>query len=183
MRVLVVLFLAASLLQAGCASIPLSTAIRLASLEPRTLAQVDASEVRVRVSIPAGYELNVATSSLNLSLHSPTGVKQEGELGLSLLQVTPESRSTGFFTANVPVFTYVLALTPEGVNKLRDIQEFLLSDHINEFKFGVNASLAKIPRNARQITFWADVKLFANEQYFPLINGAKIKFEDGATGS
>lgn len=183
MRVIVSFLLAISLFLAGCASIPLSTALRLSSLEPRTLAQIDPGHVRVRVSVPVGYELNVAASRLTLSLHTPNGQTREEKMGLSLLQVTSENRSAGWFAADVPVSTYDLALTPEGAHQLRDMQRFVLSENPGTFEFGINAPLARTPRDPREMTFWADVKLSAKEQYMPLINGAKVTFEHAAGGS
>lgn len=55
---------------AGCASIPLSTAVRLSSMSPATLAQVDPSQVRVRIALPQGVELDVASARLNLEVIS-----------------------------------------------------------------------------------------------------------------
>lgn len=176
MRLLVVFLLAAALLLAGCASIPLSTAIRLSSLEPRTLAQVDPAQVRVRVSIPVGYELNVDTTRLTLALSAPSGRKESG-MNLRLLRMARETRSAGWFTPDVPVSTYELALTPDGARELRSMQQFVLAENPNKFEFGVSAPLARTPDNPREMAFWADLKLSAQEQYVPLINGARLKFK------
>ena len=57
MRAVAVGLLLACFGMAGCASIPLSTAVRLSSMSPATLAQVDPSQVRVYFQAPpGGYE-------------------------------------------------------------------------------------------------------------------------------
>jgi hypothetical protein len=170
-------------LLAGCASIPFSTAVRLASIKPQELAQVDPSQVRVRVSIPEGFELNVPASRLTLALGTPSGERKNVKMGLSLLQHTREHRSTGLFSGNLAVSTYVLALTPEGAQQLRSMQQFVLASNPDTFQFGVSVPLAKTLPNAREMTFWAEVRLSAKDRYTPLIDAAKIKFQDSAAGS
>ncbi|MGN0861763.1 MAG: hypothetical protein ACI4N1_00395 [Stenotrophomonas koreensis] len=70
MRAVAVGLLLATLGMAGCASIPLSTALRLSSISPATLAQVDPSQMRVRIALPKGVELDVASARLNLEVIS-----------------------------------------------------------------------------------------------------------------
>jgi len=178
MRTLVVLLVVLAL--AGCASIPLGTAMRLSSMKPRTLAQLDPADVRVRVSLPTGFELNVPKSRLTVSLAAKNGHARKGELALSLLQTVRESRSAGWFSGDVPVSTYVLALSPEGVRELRGMQQFVLAHDPNEFELGVSAPLAKTPDHPREMTFWADVKLKRDESWMRLIDGATLKFDGTA---
>ena len=177
MRAFVVVLMAAMLVLAGCASIPLSTAMKLSSLKPRTLAQLDPADVRVRVSLPVGFELNVPKSRLTVSLAATDGPSRRSELGLSLLQTARDTRSPGWFSADVPVSTYVLALSPEGVREMRAMQQFALARNPNEFELGINVPLAKTPDNPRDMTFWADVKLRRDESWMRLIDGATLKFE------
>ena len=92
MRSLFAVLFASTLVLAGCASIPLSTAMRLSSLKPRTLAQLDPADVRVRVSLPNGFELNVPKSRLTVSLAATNGPSRKSQLGLSLLQTVRDTR-------------------------------------------------------------------------------------------
>lgn len=62
------------------------------------------------------------------------------------------------------------------------MQQFVLADDPNTFEFGVSAPLAETPANAREMTFWADVKLSAKDSYMPLINAAKLEFSDVEAG-
>ena len=177
MRSLFAVLFASTLVLAGCASIPLSTAMRLSSLKPRTLAQLDPADVRVRVSLPNGFELNVPKSRLTVSLAATNGPSRKSQLGLSLLQTVRDTRSPGWFSADVPVSTYVLALSPEGVREMRAMQQFALAGNPNKFELGINVPLAKSPENPRDLTFWADVKLRRDESWMRLIDGATLKFD------
>ncbi|WP_369978074.1 hypothetical protein [Xanthomonas bundabergensis] len=181
MRALAGMLLATTMALAGCASIPLSTALSLASLSPRMLAQTDPAQVRVRLSVPEGYEVDVPAARLTLRLEGASGNKS-ASMGLSLLGTSRETRSGGLFRSDVPVSTYVLALNPEGVRQLKELQRFVLAGDPSTFLFGVKAPFAKMPPQAREMTFWADLKLSLAEPYKPLIDGARLRFEDTPPG-
>jgi hypothetical protein len=183
MRTLAGLLLAASILIGGCASIPLSTAVRLSKLDTRSLAQIDPDEVRVRLSVPVGYELDLAKSRLTFVLTETSGESHSAEMTLKRLQTTHESRPGGWFSADVPVSTHLLALSADGVRQLREIQRIALSDQVRDFQFSVQSQFSRIPDDAQALTFWADLKLSPQEPFMPLIDGAKIKLERQPAGS
>jgi hypothetical protein len=166
----------------GCASIPLSTALSLSSLSPRTLAQIDPAQVRVRFSVPTDYEINIPESRLNLAL-TPSSGTRSGAMKLSLLGVTKESRPGGLFKADIPVSTYLLALSPEGSRQLQELQRRILANDPTGYEFSVSAPFSKVPANPVEVTFWADLKLSPTEPFMPLIDGAKIRFKHSPAGS
>ena len=183
MRVFVsALLVTVVILCAGCASIPLSTALSLSSISPRTLAQIDPGQVRVRLSVPTDYEINIPKSRLNLALTTPTGTST-GEMKLSLLGVTKESRSGGLFKADIPVSTYLLMLSPDGSRQLQELQRRILTNDPTGYEFSVNAPFSKVPANPIEVTFWADLKLSPKDPFMPLIDGAKIRFKHSPTSS
>lgn len=181
MRVFAGMLLATSVALTGCASIPLSTALSLSSLSPRTLAQTDPAQVRVRLSVPEGYEVDIPAARLTLRLEGASGIKS-ASMGLSLLGTSRETRSGGLFRSDVPVSTYVLALNPDGVRELKELQRFVLAGDPSKFLFGVQAPFARMPPRAREVTFWADMKLSLAEPYKPLIDGARLRFEGTPPG-
>jgi hypothetical protein len=176
------LILVAALVLCGCASIPLSTALHLASLKPHTLAQVDPAQVRVKVSVPAGYEINVRASRLMLRISGPGG-SRTAAIHLNLLAVSEESLRPGRFRANVPVSTYLLDLSDGGVRQLRELQQFMLATGPGSFEFSVSAHISKSPPNAREVTLWVALKLYADKPFMPLIDGATLKYNVRESGS
>lgn len=182
MRVMTGLILVAAFGLVGCASIPLSTAFHLASMSPRDIAQVDPAQVRVRISLPEGFQLDIPKSRLSLTITTDSG-KVSKAMALSLLSVTQEVRSGGMFQPDVSVSTYLLALTPAGVEKLRALQQLLLAGDAKGFEFYVGGPLAKIPAGAREVTFWAALKLSKGKSFMPLIDGAELKLSRGTSGS
>lgn len=147
-----------------------------------TLAQVDPTQVRVELSVPSGFELDIGESRLSLTLSGPDD-SRTGQMALSLLGVRQESRSAGLFRSDVPVSTYSLALSPDGAQELRELQQFMLTGAPETFEFSVRAPFATVPPQTREVTFWADLKMSASEPFRPLINGASLRFENAPGGS
>ena len=174
MRIRTTLLLALLLCLCGCASIPLGTAVRLSSLTPGALAQIEPSQVQVKLSVPEGYEVDLAASHLTLALSGPSG-SRSGRMGLAVLGVSHGVRPGGWFSPDIPVTTYSMALSAEGARTLRGLQAFVLSGKPDHFTLGVDAPFSKLPPSAREVTFWADLKLFPAEPFMPLVDGARIQ--------
>lgn len=176
MRIRGATILALALVLSGCASIPLGTAFRLSSLSQHDLAQVDPAQVRVKVSVPLGFEINVHATRLTLVLTGPSG-HHSAAMGLAVLRTSQGVLSRGWFRPSVHVSTCVLGLDPQGVQELRKLQQLILAGDAKNFEFSILAPLAKVPSSARQVTIWAALRLRADEPFMPLIDGATLKFE------
>lgn len=171
------LFAAALALLAGCASIPLSTALRLSSLDAEQVAGIDPSGVLVQVSLPQGFELDVAGTRLGLSLEDQGGATRTARMELVPRQQVSGSRPGGFFAGDIPVRTYVLALSDEGAAQLAEVQHFLRTNEPASLQFTVEAPLSRTPPDAEAMTFWADLRLAPGEPWLRLIDAATIRFE------
>lgn len=162
----------------GCASIPLSTAMRLSSLDEKTLVQLVPADIRVRLSVPRGNELDVEHARLKLELQPNGAAPVTADMRLRLLGSSGEPRSVGMFRAAVPVTTYELALAPEGAGRLRELQRDLMAMKSSglKYSFSVDAPFSTLPPDTQEVRFWVDLKLRAAEAYMPLIDGATIRF-------
>lgn len=168
--------LAAILSAAGCASIPLSTMLGMSNMSPRSLAQVDPEEIRVRLSVPQGFEVDPARTRLEFSIRNPS-VDHSSQLGVRVLAATEGERPGGFLEPDLAVTTYLLALTPEGRDEFRALQRVLLQAEHGTFQAGFHAKFAKRPPGAREVTFWVDLKLSDTEPFMPLLEAARVEFE------
>lgn len=183
MRVVARTLLATMLaLSTACASIPLSTALGLSSMSPRALAQLDPAQVLVRISVPEGFEIDVPGSHLRLSLTAPSGTHSV-DMDLALLGLSEGSRSTGLFGSDISVSTYLLALGPDGVHQLQQLQRKVLVGDAKSFEFSVTAQFSKVPRNPTRVTLWTDLKLSSSGPFMRLMDGATIEFEHSADRS
>lgn len=161
---------------AGCASIPLSTALSLSSLTPQDLAQIDPAALRVRLSVPQGFELDVPATRLSLSLSGPESEHSE-EMGLALLGTLDESRDGGWFGAEILVTTYLLALDDAGADRLRRLQLTVLTSDRRTSRFSVSSPFSRVPPEADEVSFWADLRLAHDLPFMTLFDGARIRFE------
>jgi hypothetical protein len=167
------LLVASALLLAGCTSIPVTTALRLSSMNQQTLLELDPQQIRVRVAVEDGFEIDVANTQLTLTIAS-TGTKDAHSYHLNLLQKSRGSRSGGIFHSDYAVVSYELSLTPESVADLRALQKSMASKKNLDGNLNVNADLLTIPDNAKSVRFWIDLKLRQSESYMVLFDGARI---------
>lgn len=163
----------------ACASIPLSTALRLSSLDERALVQLDPAGIRVKVAIPRGNTLNPEATRLTLKLQPEGQAARVAAMPLRLMGSTQGERSPGVLSRNIAVTTYELALTAEGASQLRNLQREVLNSHGDRGKveLSVNTSFSEFVPGTKEMTFWVDVKLRANDAYLTLFDGAKVKFK------
>lgn len=167
------------LLLSACASIPLSTALRLSSLDERALVQLDPAGIRVKVAIPRGNILNPEATRLTLQLQPEGQAARVATMPLRLMGSTQGERSPGVLSRNIAVTTYELALTAEGASQLRSLQREVLNSRADRGKveLSVNTSFSEFAPGTKEMLFWVDVKLRSNDAYLTLFDAAKLKFK------
>ena len=166
-------------LVSGCASIPLTSMIQMAAMSSYSFEKVDPSQLRVRVSVSSGFEVDVVRTALSFSITRPDGTVREEKLSLELIERTTLERADGFMRRSVPLTTYLLSLTPADVKKLSALkQSALAKDKRSKRTFSVSAPFSKVPSNPKSVKFWADLK-FSNEgSWIALLDGAEIYFKN-----
>lgn len=174
MRAVAVGVLLAFFGMAGCASIPLGTAVRLSAMSPATLAQVDPSQVRVRIALPQGVELDVASARLNLEISSEARSQREA-LPLVLINKEKGTRSPGLFRSDMPVVVYQLRLDEAGQQSMHRLRQELMRTGNKTVAMSVDAPFSGLPSGTGEVTFWVDTKLSLADAWMPLIDGATVK--------
>ncbi len=172
-----VLMLVCPLALGACASIPLMTAMRLSTLQEKDVLQMDPADVRVRVALPRGNELDVAQTRLSLRVESDGQPAQRADMTLRLLARTDEVRSRGLFHADLPVTVHEMALAPEGAAQLRALQKKMLAMRGGKFVFGYDTRFDTPQPDMKEMPFWVDLKLRAGDAYLPLFDAATMKFK------
>jgi len=87
-----VLLVVSALLLAGCASMPLTTALRLSLMNERTLFELDPQQIRVRVAVEDGFEIDAVNTQLTLTIINQAGTNDTHSYHLRLLQKSTGSR-------------------------------------------------------------------------------------------
>ncbi len=153
--------------------------IQLAAMGSSGLEQVDPTEIRVRVSVSPGFEIDVARITLGLSIARPERPVRDEKLTLELIERTTMERSLGFMRGSASMPTYVLRLTPADVKKFTDIRKTALAkDNRAKRTFSVSAPFLKTPNNPKAVTFWTDLRFSSDGSWLALLDGAELFFKN-----
>jgi hypothetical protein len=162
----------------SCASVPITSMIQLAAMGSDGLEQLDPSQIRVRVSVSSGFEIDVARTRLGFSIARPDGSVREEKLSLELVERTTMERSPGLMRRPSPMPTYVLRLIPADVKKFSDIRKSArVKGDRSRQTFSVTAPFSKTPQNPKSVKFWADLRFSHDGSWIALLDGAELDFK------
>jgi hypothetical protein len=167
----------------GCASIPLTTAARLSLMNQQSLLSLDPQQIRVRVAVPSGFEVDVEKTRLTLTVIDSSSEQGSHACRLVLLGTMNGVRPGGLFHSDYPVVAYELALDPESVRDVKEMQKATPPSKDLGFKLDFSSDLALIPKDAGSVRFWVDLKLQSSDAYMVLFDGAEIKLTKAADDS
>ncbi len=169
--------LALAMLLTACASIPLSTMLRMSRLDEAALLSLDPAEVRVQVAITEGFEIAVDEATLELELIGAGGEVRTTRLALDLLLQASGTRGGGLLRPPVPVTVYDLTLAQHAVQELRGTQHWARAADLTGLALRVQARVSGAPRGADHVRLWTGVRLRPAEEYMTLFEGARFELE------
>lgn len=147
---------------ASCASVPLSTWMRMSSFSEEKFVGLRPADIGIRIRFPEGFQLDVASSRLAIEVASNAGVHTAT---FDLQQTTWQSR---------PGEEYELQLTAESRDRFRHLQVFVAQAKVEDIAIRVMPKLAFRPERASSVVVWIDLRLSQEEGYFALVKGASI---------
>lgn len=160
-------------IQSGCASVPLSTALRMASFSEQRFASVRPEEIGIKIRFPQGFGLDVANSRLAIEVASNAGI-HDAAFQLEQTGLQSVLLSTGLFSSSRPGVEYELRLPAASQVEFRDLQAFVQRAKIEDIAIRVMPKLAARPDGAGSVDVWIDLRLEQDEGYFPLVDAASI---------
>ena len=146
--------IALCLVLASCASVPLSTLMRMSSFSEEKFVGLRPDDIGIRIRLPEGFSLDVANSRLAIEVASNAGVH------------------TGTF--ELEQTEYELRLTAASKDRFRDLQAFVAKAKVEDIAIRVMPKLASKPEGASSVAVWIDLRLTRAEGYFALVDGASI---------
>jgi hypothetical protein len=174
------LVIALGLALTACSAIPVSTMIKMAGFGVEDLARIDPAQLRVRMSVSEGFELDAENASLNLTISRADGPSRTFPLSLELVERSRMPRSDGLLSASRPLPTQVLRLTPQGAQELVALREQMLKRPKgvkDTVSFKVDFGFSKRPPDPRSVDVWVDLKFAATEDWLALIDAATLQFK------
>ena len=177
-----VILLMAGLIFGGCSAVPLRTMWRMRNFSTQNVASIDPNELRARIILPVDMLLKPGGSHIVIGLTDDKGHGDSYKFPLEILK--QEEITQGLFRKK-SVTMSTLRLSPQAVSDFVRFQKGLQTKEQKHGKASVHVSSAfdmpePLKESQRPKPFELSIllKLKANEDYFALIDKAKItKFE------
>ena len=161
---------------AGCASVPLSTMVRMSTFDPQDFVALDPEVLRVRVTLPRDFALDAGSSWLGVELNSPAGV-HSGEFKLAQEASQPSLVSAGLFAGETPATAYTLKLADASRAEFRRLQAFVAQGKPEDVTIRVVPILSSYPPDVPSTRVWIDLRLTQAQGYFTLLDGATLPLD------
>ncbi|MFA5938872.1 MAG: hypothetical protein WC809_05915 [Sinimarinibacterium sp.] len=161
---------------AGCVSVPLSTMVRMSTFGVGDFVQLNPDAVRVRITLPLGYALNAARSSLGVRIESPAGV-HDGTFKLDQDSVAQVQVSAGMFSATTAGTAYTLKLSAPSKKAFLELQTFVGKGNPGQITISVVPILFSFPDDVASVKVWIDLLLSEAQGFFTLLDAAEVPLD------
>ncbi len=156
----------------GCASVPLSTMLRMSTMNQQTLFELDPQDIRARVAFFGVSEIIPESTQMSFDISDVAGRRESRVYVLNLLSKTNQTRPGGMFHSDYPVVAYEFELGAESVEDLRRLQKAFANAKNPSLTFNVQTTS---PGYHDSIRLWIDLKLKKSDSYMTIIDGADLK--------
>lgn len=174
MQKLTVVFFA--IVISACSSVPLSTLFKLSSFDSSDIAAIKASELRVRLTLDDPMKLAKQSLRLQLKFEYADNSGDQFEFQLESSQSLEKLSSSGWFNAQTLRHRYEFKLTRVAQLEFSNFQQSLVKrKKIKKYFWTVFYYLA--PHNQSDAKLDVELKTSKHDDYFYLLEGAKIKVE------
>lgn len=164
------------LLLTSCSSIPLTSMMKLASIDTQDLLSINPSEVRTRITLNEPAELDTREVNLVLKFNYKNEKKSQYQFALNLLDSRVLKDSSDWFSRSVKKYQYDFAIAPTSVEEFKKYQrEFYKYGKPNQYYWTVYYYLKKQPEKGTPIDLSLELKLSQNDDYFYLFKSAELE--------
>jgi len=163
---------------AGCTTIPLSTMWKMHSFGAEDFARIKPEELRVKMLLPQGFELDFVKDKPHLDFKIETAHGASvGKIELAKVSQQQITKTSGLFNPTTTTQTeYELKLTDESLpafNLLQKIARGQEKGRSTTINIGFN--FAKTPKGNPDLTVTVSLLLFPQDGYFVLLDNAQLK--------
>lgn len=169
----------AVLFLSACSSIPVSTMLKMSSLDETTLQQTNPEDVRTRITLRPGIQPNLELTNLAMALELAEGSRQF-TFPLEQERVDPVVWGGGLFSDDQQMFAYTLRLTDEGVKDFAAMQKASQESEWRGIDLDIHVKFIGHERGD-QGTMTLELKLAADEDFFTMFD--RYEYTVGETRS
>lgn len=169
------------LLVSGCASIPISTMLKLSSFDEDSFLLLEGEQVRAQVAVSQPYTINFDKTKLTLDTETDLGTRHFA-FPLTLLSETEIPEEIGFFSSRKAQTQYTFKISDEGLTNFTELQRAIEEKQRAQskagFSFMVSAGFNEEPLPNEIIVVSINLQLSEEDGYFALIENAEIEVEE-----
>jgi ABC-type uncharacterized transport system auxiliary subunit len=167
------IMLALCLMLASCASVPLSTLVRMSSFSQEKFVRLRPEDVGIKIRFAEGFGLDVANSRLAIEVASNSGA-HSAAFDLEQTELRPVQLQAGLFSSPQPGVEYEFRLSEESKSQFRQLQAFVARAKVEDIAIRVMPKLGDKPEGVASVVVWIDLRLTPQEGYFALVKAAEI---------
>lgn len=163
------------LLLSACTSIPLSSMLKMASMDGEDISAIDPKQVRVRLSITEPVELQTKNVKLVLQFDHHDGEQSEFQYLLEIIDDSVIDPVSSWFSQAPMKHAYefkLAALSQLEFNKYQ--KNFARHGKPERYQWTVYYYMKNRPRQGEGITIDMELKFSLSEDYFYLLKNAKV---------
>lgn len=174
----IVVILFASLILAGCSSIPISTMLKMSSFDEQDFASLDPAQIRLRMTLPKGNSIDLDRTRFNIDV-TVAGQNLPGQYQLTEINHHNKVLKGGWFSDDRPQVVYLFGLTQPAQQAFKKTQQFVNNRKVTDLSLDVtvrfNDSPAIYPGST--IRFSIEALLNPAQGYITLFDDAKVTFD------
>jgi hypothetical protein len=145
----------------------------MSTFDAQDFAALSPDELRVKVTLPKGFELDAELSWLGIDINSPAG-QHHGVFTLNQESVQSETTSAGFFSEPEQAVIYLLSLASSSRVKFSDLQQFISKATAEDIAIRVVPKLASYPPDATSVKVSVDLLLYQSQGFLTLVDAARL---------
>lgn len=164
----------------SCSSIPVSTMLRMSSMNENTLQDIDASQLRTRITLQPSVSPNLQETKLQVTLDTAKGDQQfnfplQADLHKSVVI------DGGLFSDDRLMTAHTLKLTEAGVLAFQSMQQVFKDQEADGLGLNVQVRLHKPETHVKGV-MTVELQLAQSEDFFTLVDnyhytvGEKTKY-------
>jgi len=162
----------------SCTSVPLTSMIKMASLDDDDITVINASEVRVRLSLTEPAELETKDVKLVLKFEHLGDTKTEYEYLLEVIDSNKVDAAESWFTSGSVKHQYKFKFSRLSQLEFNKFQKaYLKQGKPKRYNWTVYYHLKQLPYQGEDLTIDMELKFSAQEDFFYLLKNRQISID------
>ena len=159
----------------GCSSVPISSMLKMATMDDSDITALEPAQIRTRITVDAPTELQTKNVRLVLRFEFYQQTESEYEFLLKMVDNQSVTQEKGWFSGATMRNEYTFELLEESIAEFKKYQrDFFKYGKPRKYYWTVYYYLGKRPPPDQSVELDLELKLADHEPYFYLLQGAAL---------